>query len=106
MFYKKSIRYLKQIIKGKKFLHDIVRYPRSLLRYLLRSKKINFTSIELGKHWQKGLIMDKGNNWRGGREQFIKSDNENYIRYGKNAKEFSEKFYWDKVIKKYLQLIN
>ena len=32
--------------------------------------------------------------------------NENFIRYGKNAHEFSKKFYWDKIIKNYLQLIN
>ena len=31
---------------------------------------------------------------------------ENYIQYGKNAKKHAEKFYWDKVIKKYLKLIN
>ena len=33
-------------------------------------------------------------------------NNENYLKYGKNAKEFSQKFYWDKVIKNYLKLIN
>ena len=32
--------------------------------------------------------------------------NENYLKYGKNAKEFSEKFHWDKVVKNYLKLIN
>ncbi len=32
--------------------------------------------------------------------------NENFITYGKNAKIFSEKFYWDKVVKNYLKLIN
>jgi len=32
--------------------------------------------------------------------------NENYLKYGKAAKEFSEKFYWNKVIKNYLKLIN
>jgi len=32
--------------------------------------------------------------------------NENFIKYGKNAKEFSKKFHWDKVIKNYLKLIN
>ena len=32
--------------------------------------------------------------------------NENYIKYGRSAKEFSEKFYWDKIIKNYLKLIN
>jgi len=33
-------------------------------------------------------------------------ENENYLNYGKNAKEFSEKFHWDKVVKNYLKLIN
>ena len=33
-------------------------------------------------------------------------NNENYLKFGKNAKDFSEKFYWDKVIKNYLKLIN
>jgi len=33
-------------------------------------------------------------------------ENEKFIEYGKNSKEFSEKFYWDKVIKSYLKLIN
>ena len=31
---------------------------------------------------------------------------ENFVKYGKNAKEFSEKFYWDRIIKNYLKLIN
>ena len=33
-------------------------------------------------------------------------ENNNFIKYGKNAKEFSENFYWNKVVKKYLKLIN
>jgi len=33
-------------------------------------------------------------------------ENNNFIKYGENAKEFSKNFYWDKVIKNYLQLIN
>ena len=32
--------------------------------------------------------------------------NENYLKYGKNAKEFSKNFYWEKIIKKYLKLID
>jgi len=32
--------------------------------------------------------------------------NENYLKFGKAAKDFSEKFYWNKVIKNYLKLIN
>ena len=31
---------------------------------------------------------------------------ENFIKYGKNAQKFSEKFHWDKVVKIYLKLIN
>ncbi len=33
-------------------------------------------------------------------------DNNKFINYGKNAKDFSKKFYWDKVIKNYINLIN
>tara|TARA_B100000700_G_scaffold326609_1_gene438641 strand:- start:319 stop:1416 length:1098 start_codon:yes stop_codon:yes gene_type:complete len=32
--------------------------------------------------------------------------NENFIKFGKNAIKFSEKFHWDKVVKNYLKLIN
>ena len=32
--------------------------------------------------------------------------NDNYIEFGKNAKKFSEEFYWNKIVKKYLKLIN
>jgi hypothetical protein len=75
------MRYLKTIIRDVKFLHDFFIYPLSLFRYLLRNKKSNLNSIELGKIWQKSFIGSNATNWRGGREQFIKSDNENYIRY-------------------------
>lgn len=80
MFYKKTIRYLKTFYREKKFLTDIFIYPLSLLNYLLRRKTI-MNSTELGEHWRQSLIDDKGGNWRGGREIFIKSDNENYIRH-------------------------
>jgi len=33
-------------------------------------------------------------------------ENNNYIEFGKNAREFSKNFHWDKVIKNYLKLIN
>jgi len=33
-------------------------------------------------------------------------ENENFIKYGENAKIFSEKFHWDLIIKNYLKLIN
>ena len=32
--------------------------------------------------------------------------NDNFIKYGKNAQELSKKFHWDKVVKNYLKLIN
>jgi phosphatidyl-myo-inositol dimannoside synthase len=32
--------------------------------------------------------------------------NENFIKFGKNAQEFSKKFHWDKVVKNYIKLIN
>ena len=82
MFYKKPIIYLKTIFRDVKFLFDIFIYPLVLLRYVLR-KKEQYGSIELGKHWQKNFIDNNGTNWRNGelKEQIIKSDNENYIRY-------------------------
>ncbi len=33
-------------------------------------------------------------------------ENENYVKFGKAAKIFSENFYWDKIIKSYLKLID
>jgi len=57
-------------------------------------------------HKKTGLICD-GNDLNSIYESTINFfDNENFIKYGKNAKEFSEKFHWDKVVKKYLELIN
>tara|TARA_B100001123_G_C15159039_1_gene966690 strand:+ start:40 stop:1137 length:1098 start_codon:yes stop_codon:yes gene_type:complete len=57
-------------------------------------------------HQKTGLICD-GNNLNSIYESIINFfENENFIKYGINAKEFSEKFYWDKVVKNYLKLIN
>jgi phosphatidyl-myo-inositol dimannoside synthase len=33
-------------------------------------------------------------------------ENDKYISFGKNARIFSEKFYWNKIVKSYLELIN
>jgi len=53
-----------------------------------------------------GLICD-GNDLNSIYNSFVNFfKNENYLIYGKHAKEFSEKFHWDKVIKKYLKLID
>ncbi len=32
-------------------------------------------------------------------------ENNNFINYGKNAKKFSENFYWEKIVKKYIELL-
>ena len=42
-----------------------------------------------------------------GRENSIlaRGENENYIKYGSNAFKFSENFSWNKIVKKYLNLI-
>ena len=57
-------------------------------------------------HKETGLICD-GNDLNSIYDSVIDFlNNENYLKYGKNAKEFSQKFYWDKVIKNYLKLIN
>ena len=57
-------------------------------------------------HKKTGLICD-GNDLNSIYDSVIDFfKNENYIKYGKNAKEFSQNFYWDKVIKNYLKLID
>ncbi len=58
------------------------------------------------KHKQTGLICD-GNDLSSIYESILKFfENENFLEYGKNAKEFSKNFYWDKIVKNYLKLIN
>ena len=57
-------------------------------------------------HKKTGLICD-GNDLNSIYDSVLDFfKNENYLKYGKNAKEFSQNFYWDKVIKNYLKLIN
>ena len=57
-------------------------------------------------HKKTGLICD-GNDLNSIYVSVINFfENENFIEYGKNAKKFSEKFYWDKVVRNYLKLIN
>ena len=58
------------------------------------------------KHNETGLICD-GNDLSSiyhSVESFF--NNDNFIKFGENAKKFSEKFYWKKIIKNYLELIN
>ena len=58
------------------------------------------------EHNKTGIICD-GNDLNSIYDSvvnFFKDDN--FIKYGKNAQKFSEKFYWEKVIKNYLKLIN
>ncbi len=53
-----------------------------------------------------GLICD-GNDLNSIYDSVINFFNdENYSNYGKNAKEFSKKFYWNKIVKNYLKLLN
>jgi len=57
-------------------------------------------------HNKTGLICD-GNDLNSVYDSVINFfKNENYLKFGKDAKEFSQKFYWDKVIRNYLDLIN
>ena len=57
-------------------------------------------------HKKTGLICD-GNDLNSIYDSVVSFfENENFIEYGKNAKEFSEKFHWNKVVKNYLKLIN
>ena len=58
------------------------------------------------KDGKTGIICD-GNNLDSIYDSiinFFKDDK--FILYGKEAKIFSENFYWDKIVKKYLKLIN
>lgn len=53
-----------------------------------------------------GLICD-GNDLNSIYDSVINFfDNKNFIKFGKNAVEFSEQFHWNKVVKNYLKLIN
>jgi len=57
-------------------------------------------------HNKTGLICD-GNDLNSIYESVVKFfDNKKFIEFGKNASEFSKDFYWDKVAKNYLKLIN
>ena len=58
------------------------------------------------KHKKTGLICD-GNNLNSIYQsiEFI-LENNRYLEFGKNAKEFSKQFEWDKIIKQYIQLLN
>ena len=67
--------------------------------------KIKYISIGSGKE-ENNLIKLK-------KELKLENDsvvnffnNDNFLTYGKNAKNFSERFHWDKVVKNYLKLIN
>jgi len=57
-------------------------------------------------HNKTGLICD-GNDLNSIYDSVVNFfKDENFVKYGKNAQKFSEKFHWDKVIKNYLKLIN
>ena len=57
-------------------------------------------------HKKTGLVCD-GNDLNSIYDAVLKFfQNENFIKYGKNAKEFSKDFYWSKIVKNYLKLIN
>ena len=57
-------------------------------------------------HKKTGLICD-GNDLNSIYDSVLDFfKNENYLKYGKNAKIFSQNFHWDKIIKNYLKLIN
>ena len=57
-------------------------------------------------HNKTGLICD-GNNFNSIYDSVIDFfQNEKFIKFGKNSKKFSEKFYWNNIVKNYLKLIN
>ncbi len=57
-------------------------------------------------HNETGLICDGNdlNSIYDSAVSFFKD--ENFIKYGRNAQKFSEKFHWNKIVKDYLKLIN
>jgi Glycosyltransferase len=58
------------------------------------------------EHGKTGLICD-GKDLNSIYESVIDFfQNEKFVKYGENAKKFSEKFHWNIIIKKYLSLIN
>ena len=57
-------------------------------------------------HGKTGLICD-GNELSSIYDSIINFlENDNFNKFGKNAKIFSKKFHWDKIVKDYLKLIN
>tara|TARA_Y100000590_G_scaffold469644_1_gene658857 strand:- start:1957 stop:3054 length:1098 start_codon:yes stop_codon:yes gene_type:complete len=57
-------------------------------------------------HNKTGLICD-GNDLNSIYDSVINFfENQSYIKFGKSALEFSKNFYWNKIVKNYLQLIN
>ena len=57
-------------------------------------------------HKKTGLICD-GNDLSSIYDSVVSfCKDENFKKYGENAKIFSENFYWDKIVKNYLKLIN
>jgi len=57
-------------------------------------------------HNKTGLICD-GNDLNSIYDSVLKFfKNKNYIKYGEEARKFSEDFYWPKIVKQYLKLIN
>ena len=57
-------------------------------------------------HNKTGLICD-GNDLNSIYDSVVNFfKDENFVKYGKNAQKFSEKFHWNKVVKNYLKLIN
>ena len=57
-------------------------------------------------HKKTGLLCD-GNELKSVYDSILNFFiNNQYIEFGKSAKKFSENFYWNKVVKKYLELIN
>ena len=57
-------------------------------------------------HNKTGLICD-GNDLNSIYDSIVSFfENNNFVKYGKNAQAFSEKFHWDKIVKNYLKLIN
>jgi len=63
-------------------------------------------SIDAISHNKTGIICDGEDLDSIYKSIIIFFKNNNFVEFGKNAKKFSESFYWEKIIKNYLKLIN
>ena len=69
-------------------------FENEIIKYY--SLNINIDQIDNILYPKNGFLYD----------YLFEYSDDNFIKFGKNAEKFSEDFYWDKIVKKYLKLIN